>query len=475
MSLLSKWISIALLCICLLPALCGCAGEPAAAIVPTASTTVPARPALTALEQYEQARTQIDSAENLILTYTMSQSRLTGGDTYTEVAAGTASFSGIGQPSMTAIVEEKLTCGTYESAYTEGYRGGTAFAQTGGSSFSADLTPQEFVERQIPAVLLNGALYDTVTAQPGENTTVITFADASRPEDWLVGSQTAELVTAQGTATLDGTGALLQTTLQAEWILGDARYICDVTVRVTAPQSLELDAVAPELSRDAVRLESLDAPKMLLRAVGDIYASEDISCQAVETIYSEVIPLSYTQQSEYTLSGAAEELTASAQYVISLSDYRGEVSTRTQTDRFEDGVFTSAVDGKDPEPQAGVTAQAVREHCEDAILSALFAPKYLSGAVLEETQGEYRLELQGNDAFTADLMADIASFLQLDLDATAQAVQTGAAGGYLTVDKDTGLPVAMGLRFQRVHTLDSVAYTLTYELDHTLRLSAGEE
>lgn len=457
-----------MLCAGLLLTLFGCSNNPADTTVPS---TAPTQPPLSALEQYELAQVEINGADNLILTYTISEDRRINGDSYTETVSGSASFSNVGQDSMTAVVEESLQYGAYDSAYTEIYCEGAAFVQVNDSYFSASLTAQEFVDRQLPAVLLDGSLYASVSAQHQEDTTVISFTDAAGLENWMEGAGEAELIYAEGTAILDSTGTLVQTAYQAEFIWGAARYTCDVTVRVTAPKSLDLGARHSEHFQNSPVLADIGVPKILLKVVGDVYSSQSMSCDALEAIYSEAIPAAYTQKSKYYLTGSEETLKAGAEYVITLSDYRGDISTKTQVDSFQDGVFTTVSNGGKPVQQTEVTAQAMRQYCEDAILSAVFAPKYLSEAVLRDDGDHYYLELQGNDAFASDLMTGIVQFLQADLDAQAEAFKTTEAGGYVTIDKATGLPVSAGLSFVRLHILDSVLYQLTYRLDQTLVIS----
>ena len=70
-------------------------------------------------------------------------------------------------------------------------------------------------------------------------------------------------------------------------------------------------------------------------------------------------------------------------------------------------------------------------------------------------------------------MLQLSTFLQVDLDGKAQSMETLTAGGYLTVDGETGLPVGMGMYFNRYHTMNSIRYKLSYNLDETLIF--GEE
>ena len=163
------------------------------------------------------------------------------------------------------------------------------------------------------------------------------------------------------------------------------------------------------------------------------------------------------------------------EYTTISSDYRGNFSTTTQLDRFENGVFYSTADGKEPEIQENVTDQEVEQSCEDAVLSALFATKYLSGATLQRDGDSYRITMTGNEAYVNDLMQGIAEFLKINLDIhTQEGGITADASGYLILDAETGLPTAMGLSLERSHVINTVTYALKYSLDHTVSLMATE-
>ena len=115
-----------------------------------------------------------------------------------------------------------------------------------------------------------------------------------------------------------------------------------------------------------------------------------------------------------------------------------------------------------------VTAQAMRQYCEDTVLSGLMAVKYLQEVHVQRDRQTLHFVFTGNDSFCRDLMAQLTQVLQVDLDAKAQNAQTQQAGGYLTVDPETGLPQTMGMYLERDHTIDDVSYHLVYKLDENL-------
>lgn len=450
--------------------LSGC-GQIPEETTPSSRIPVTTETQLTAAQKYANACKVVDEASHLLLTYSVSETRNIKGAQYPKSVSGTAAYQNIHQSTMTSVVEETLKYGTYENKYKEVYCDETAYVEVSNCYFSADLTVQAFIDRQIPAILLDQGLYTSITAEPLESGTLLTFTNPVALESWLCPENTATLVSAKGTALLDSNGVLTQTTYQAEYSYLDVQYVYDVTVKVTVPKALDLSGWHPEHFENATSLSDIRVPKLLMQVVGDVYSSQSLRCEAKESIYSEAIPVSQQQLSHYQLTGNDATLSATMQYTTTLSDYRGDVSTTTQVNQFQNGVFTTSINGGTPTVQPQITSQMVRHNCEDAILSALFATKYISGASVQESPEHYRLELRGNDAFVSDFMVGITQFLKVDLDKQADSALTTEASGYVVIDRATGLPTSMGLTLNRQHTINAVPYRLNYQLEHTIALS----
>lgn len=447
--------------------LAGC-GDPEPTVPSTTAATEP-RPTAPAQERYAAARKAVENADNLVLEYTKTQSRTVGGNVFTEEVTGTASFRELRQDTMSAVVKQTRDFGVYCFDYAEAYQDGQAFALVNGTGFRAEMRPEDFAARQIPAVLLTESLYGSVTYQPSVDTVEILFAEPAALESW-VGE--AEMIEASGTATLDQEGNLMQSSYRARYSTAQVQYTLELTVKVAMPEGLDLSAVQIECDPESLLVPDLDLPGKLVQVVADVYCAQYVSCGITEVIHSEAIPMSYTQNSKLTLQGSGEALSADTAYEMGYSDYRGVVTERTQTECFRDGAYTVSIDGGEPVEDAGVDAEAMRRYCEDTILSGLFAMKYLKTVTVQTQEEGLRIEFAGNDGFCADLMAQLASFLQVDLDGQAQSYVTGKAGGYLVLDPQTGLPTAMGMYLERRHTLDGVSYDLSYRLDETVTFAA---
>lgn len=435
-------------------------------------TTVPnvTEPPLDGLALYEAAKEAMLQAKNQILTYTVTQDRLVKTDLYSQTVDGNAYFSDLSLDTMAAVVAETRTYGSYTNTYTEAYCQGTAYAEMAGLVFSKALAQEDFLQRHLPAILLDSCLYGSITAQWVDDNIRIQFADATALESWMT-QDGAVLTQAAGEVLLTGDGVLLESSYAAEYSLGDVAYIYTARVEFSAPETLDLSEMHVHYE-SSQSVEDLDVLKTLMQVVGDLFTAKTLRCEAVEIIDCQQIPLVYRQESSYQLREDGTSFQAGADYVSQISDYREQVSTRIQSDSFIDGVFSSVVDGGEPVSDPEMTQEKMRQTIEDAVLSAMMAPNYLSGAARAENEESYVIHMTGNDAFCKDLMGVITNFLQVDLDALASSYKTTVAEGYLTIDKQTMLPTAMGLAFQRIHTTAGEDYTLKYSMEHTLQLSA---
>lgn len=415
---------------------------------------------------YASAKKATESAENLMLDYTLEETRTVGENTFTKQVTGRASYQGYAQDGMQAKVEETLDFGYYRCSYGEFYYGDKAYATVNDSYFWANQSPEAFVSRQIPPALLTPALYDTITY--GENADMILFSGPRYLEAWVGEGQ---LLEASGQAEFNNHGQLLQTTYEAKYRKGTAEYSLSVTVRVSVPEQMDLGGIQDTQGRIGVWLSDLDTPCRLVQVVADVYCAQSVTCQLTETITSEAVPLSYERNSHISFLGRGNSLTAAVLNDSKLSNNRGVITESSQRERFENQIYQVSVNGSDPVQNGSVTADSMRQYCEDTVLSGLLAVKYLQDASVQTEGNLLRLELGGSTAFREMMTLHLKDVLQVDLDVLAESAENHKAGGYLTVDLQTGLPVAMGMYMEKSHTIDGVTYGLNYRLEETLTFS----
>ena len=459
------------LCIAMLLCLLGCNTQSPEVTDPTEESQPPADPRTV----YTNARQFINYAPNLRLVISGTEIRTVGSETYTKSTNAVASYAGLRTDALSAVVEENLTFGTYENTYKTYYFDGIAYAQTMDYAFSNTMTAEEFMAIQIPAVLLDASLYGAVTTETSLAGTTLRFSDPSALEGWVSKPADMELISAEGTALIGKTGKLLSSTYSAQYTVGQVEYTLTVSVTISTPVSLDLsESYPPELAA-ATPISQFTAPRLLLQAVGDICATQNLSAEYAEILDCEAADSIRKQQVQVTTQGFGDSFAAMVDYTATLTNYAGLTDVNTQQETFENGAYTYSLNGSKPTVLQSVTVEQMRTYCEDTVLSALLSIDYLSGTELTDNGDTYTLRLAGTEAMAEDLCDSIYTMLNMDLDSTADSYKTDRIGGYLTVDKATGLPVGAGICLTRTHVIGGASYVMTYELDETIKLPDQQE
>ncbi len=469
MKLLTR-LFLAFLCLTMLLGLIGCSDQTPDASDPIIETDPPIDP----LVLYATARQAVESATNLRLVISTEEQRTIGSETYTQSSNIVASYAGLHTDTPSAAVEENLTIGTYENTYYTYYLDGTAYSQIIDYAFSNVMPVEEFLAGQVPAILLDASLYGTVTAEASPSGTSLHFADPTALENWISMPAQPQLVSAEGTALIHKSGRLLSTGYSAQYKIGEVEYMLSVTVTVSTPETLDLTAQYPSELAAATPISSFTAPRRLLQAVGDICATQNLSAGYTETLYCEAADSIRNQQVQIAAQGKDDSFSAVIDYTATLTNYAGTSEVNTQKETFENGTYSYSLNGSIPTVLQNVTVQQMRTYCEDAVLSALLSIDYLSGADMTDNGDTYTLNLSGTEAMAKDLCDSIYTMLNMDLDSLADSHSTNRLGGYLTIDKSTGLPVEAGIFLTRTHVIGGTSYTMSYDLRETIALPAQQ-
>lgn len=459
------------LCLALLVCFTGCGNDPVAVTDPTGETQPPVDPHVL----YATARQAVESAPNLRLVITAEEQRTVNGETYMHSTNAVASYAARNTDNPSAVVEENLTFGTYENAYKSFYLDGKAYAQVMDYAFSSSMTASEFYALQTPALLLDAALYKTVTAQTSFSGTTLHFSEPTALESWITKPVQPELVSAEGTALISKNGTLLSAAYSASYKVGETVCSLSVTVTLSMPETMDLSGQFTEELTAAASLSHFSAPRDLLQAVGDICATHRITAGYTEELFCEAADSIRKQKVQVSTEGEGDSFSALVDYAATLTNYAGMTSTNTQQETFANGAYTYSLNGSKPTVLQTVTVQQMRTYCEDTVLSALLSIDYLSGATLTDNGDTYKLVLTGTDAMAEDLCDSIYTMLNMDLDKTADSYKTTQIGGYLTIDKVTGLPTQAGIYLTRTHVIGGASYTMTYEINETISLSPAQE
>ena len=464
----------AMLCLCLLFCAAGCGtqseGEASSAPSDSAAGTVPT---VNTQALYFSACKKLSGADGLTLRYVYDQSRTVAGEIFTENRAGTALYSDPGSDEMEAMISENLTYGSYSSQYIESYISGSGYCRVSNRSFTCGMTAEAFLALQIPAQLLDAALYGSITAQTTDGATVLFFEAPSALESWATNNPYAEMVCAKGSTTIDTDGKLVCAEYHAEFIISAASYTLDVSVSIEDTAPADLSTQQPVYPEDCTALSDLQIPRYLLRVVGDVYTADAMTATYTDTLSSAAYSMIRTQTGSCNTYGSGGQFLAAIDTQVTLTDYNGSSTKNSQRISYADGVFTSSINGGAPTADESVTAQQMRAQCEDSILSALLQLDYIAEATLNDTGDFLCITCTGTEDFAATLCTNIYTLFGINLDTFAESYQHEAVGSYLTINKHTGLPTAMGLFLNRSHVIGGVTYSLAYQLDQSIELPSS--
>lgn len=421
------------------------------------------------IASYDAAKAPVQQATALTLQVTYKLDRTVGGQLYSQSYTANISYVDLGKETMSASVSQNFKYGTFETEYAEYYHEGMAYCGMDDSLFSAAMTVEEFVKRQLPAVLADSKLYTNVTSHALGSDTVIVFSGATAPEGWVDFGQNAQLLSASATATLDPNGGLKQTAYVADFTADGV----SCHLEATAAPSLALPQ--PQLPEgESIPIEYFDAPKALLQTVGTVFSSRALTATDQESLLCNAASLTQITQRTFGLYGSGADFMAKSEYSATITNYTGIPTTSSLTETFRDGAYSYQLNGNDPVLQPDMTAQKMRENCEDKILSGLFTPAHIQNAVLTDTGDFLYIHFTGNDTFVESLCSWIYAGLGADLNDYASSVTTDEAFGWLSIDKRTGLPTAIGQTLKLSHVITNVSYPLTYEYSVSLNFSPDD-
>lgn len=470
-----------LLCFVLLFSLIGCTSEPEP--VPTEPPpTEP--PAPSASELYAEARKALDSAQSITLDVEVTTYTTVNGEKYSEQAAQTLSYSGIGTEAFAADMECETLYGIhlegYDPAkaedvkipYREIYVDGTLYVETEEMyKFSAAMDAEAVQKRYVPVVLLDAALYGELTAEEaGENTTLL-FADPSAAESWALPEE-AELTDASGTVTLDANGAITQMEYTVSYTYGPSEVELEV---VSKPCAQSNEITAPKKADSYTVLTDIDAAHLSQRALCMLAQATTTTISYSESIASQAAAYALMKSVQMDLHGRRKDTQSKVETNVTAYAQNGS-ETHKQVEEFVDGRYTVTQNGGLPSTVPGVSWENMREYISTIIAMTASVPMdYWADVTVTDLGSLYLLEITPSELFGNTVQNTICNALWEDpsfLMNLASNYETKTVSGYLSVDKYTGLPTAGGYAYEGVHTIDGQDYVLSTQYDNSVEAPA---
>ncbi len=462
---MSRRILSLLLAAAMVLCLAGCGAEPS----PTkpAETTAPTVPAPSGEERYLEARKPFDTAKDLKLEIVTDTQTTVGQETFDQKTNQTLELSGIGTAGLQVQLTETVSVGSSEDIFKEFYTEGTMYTTVVNTyHFKGEMEAEDYLERFAPAVLLDAALYGSITG----NDTTIQFSDPRGPEKWAM-PEDGQFITASGTAELDAAGALTKTTYEITYVYGSTQVTKTTTVTPTIPESLVL--TAPPKEGGYLQVEDVDAIRLYDIALLYLFDSGAVTSVATETIVSQAAACVLTIQNKINFHGTGSDHVSEISQDIN-QVVQGQTSAYSLKEQYRDGTYTYIQDGGTPQTDT-LSAANMLSYVQGYLGENITALDYFSQAEITDVGGQYFLELDFNEEYGTALNHYICSSLfqqETFLDDLASAYVTTDSTGYMAIDKYTGFPTAVGIAYAGSHTIDGVEYPLSLQADQSFLLAS---
>ncbi len=415
---------------------------------------------------YRNAADKLLIADSLELTVSQEIETVIGSETFTEKSQQTITYSGLSSEQPLGIMNEDLTIGTHNVNIQEIYANDVGYYTVAGACFQSDLSFDEYFGRYLPATPFNTDLYRSITAVNSGNATAITLTNATGIETWCHANG-AQFISAEATALIDNAGNLTEYQYKASYTHNDifTRFVATVKIN-NAPDT----PITPPTNTSSYKeIENLDTPRLLERACGYLLKAGSVTAKYSDSISCQAFGDQRTQSVTLNLVDTSQFLAKIDTVVeISNSGKLGPERKINQTERFTEGVYQITTDNNPPTENSDIDTAAMQQYCKDLLIGTIALPQYITGAKVSESEDTYRIDFTANEEFAGNISRQACKTLYQDeeiLSKQSQEYKTDKITCYLTIHKETGLPVASGFLYKGTYTIDALPYRLIYQAD----------
>ena len=450
----------------MLAALCGCGGGGAETTVPT---TLPA-PA--AAEVYAEAAGKLAALENAELVISYDEKMTLGEDHFQTTSKQTLTLLGLGSDAFTASSKETLFSGSLTVSAREVYQSGTIYSQLNSGYYKAEMTAEAYLDRQLPLMLVDAALYGTVER---DEAGVFHFTDATALESWC-DNPYATFESATATAELGEDGLPSKYTYHAIYTQGAADLDLTVTMEIKVPTTTEI--TAPTEADKYLTLEQIDAPALILLAQGYLDQSGASVSTSTDVVTSQAGGFVETITTTLSAHGIDASTIGCFNTIYQFADMtEGTVDNFTRTETFQDGKLTTVVDDGDPEITEGITGYDMQDAVDNELQYLLPDNASITGYTVSVIGDTALVEYTYSDDYAKETEAYYCQTYFGDanlLQNLASASAVTENGGYMGIDLTTGMPLSLGQSFVMTHTIEGQDYIFSAASQMSVQLGSRD-
>lgn len=437
---------------------------------PVETTQAPTDPPIDGAAVYNDAIAPLLTAPDVTLKLSVSKTTTIGPDTFTITSEQNLIFTGLGTDSMAATLSETVGVNDLGGNFAEYYADGTLYTTVYGQyKFKGAMTQEEFLERFAPAILLDAAIYEQITAEEILGGTKIYFDNPTAGESWAL-PEGAELTSASGTATVRDDGTLTHSSYTAEFDYGASHIHLEVTAE---PNITDGVLIAAPKGEDYTEISDIDALRVYDTAVLYLLNTQSATSAINETIICEAAGVVRAQQLNVNFHGIDSGHVSEVSHDITFYQNRSS-ETLKQTEHFLDGKYSYTVNDGDPQ-SAPVTASDMLEYCQDYLTDDVVDLSWISSIESTQIGGILYMEFGNPEEYGQVMFEYISSVLFQDaqfLQKYSTAFECTSLSSYLAVDLYTGFPTAAGIHFEGNHTVDGQKCALSLNSAQSFQLAS---
>lgn len=458
-----------LMIVAMLSGMFGCAQDSSAD--PTEITALTVIPTESPVEkQYALAKAEILEAADLAVKITDNKTIFIADESYLLRSNQNLRYTGMGTDSLqVAVTEELLLDGSYDK-FEDFYTAGMLYSKIYDENhFCGSVDEDEYLSRLVPAALLDEKLYTDISANPDGKNTLLSFSDPTDAESWVL-PEGANFLSASGKALLDASGSLLKTEYVVEYIYGNFKVTREISAE---PYSKKVSLAVPAI-KNYTQVDHIEALRLYDTAVMFLYAANTATTTLSETIVSQAAECVYATQNTINYYGSGQEHVSKVDYTVSVQQ-SNQTDSYSQTEVFQNGVYTVFADGGTPKENPEITASNMLDYCQGYLSENIVALNYIEDVSAEEIGNSTYLTLDFTEEYANELCNYASSVLFDDEKFMANLATESSVtdcSGYLTLDKYTGLPTSVGIQYNVNHTIDGVDYPLVLQANQSFYLES---
>lgn len=424
-------------------------------------TTAPTEPTPDPVGIYEESVQEFSAAAQLSMKADIEKQVYVDTQVFKETSSFEITY--FDQGTFEARVVGDIKFGdVHEITVDETYYEDAVYSKINNYGYVTELSQEGFVNRYIPAVMLNPAYYDNITIESDG----ISFSDANAIEDWIQ-RDGYNLVEASGKAIFDSNQKCTGFKYHVVYDYGSVRHELDYN---TSFIDDGLTMAEPSKYVRWMEIGVADAPIMLERAYGFLLSSNMKTVNGSQLVQSGVANASYVQYSDLYYH-KDDEIHILDQGGIQVIDYStNDVYSAVTSGLYCDGQFVYSVNGEEEE-RLDVTEQESEElylNSVDTFYPAMitmddFFVSFVQGGVVFD----YTFSVDWSELFRQQAQYALFGEPQY-LDLMASGYECLLAEGYLAIDQYSGLPTSNSITYSATHTIDGEKYPLAMQVNQVI-------